>query len=128
MARGLLLPLLSITVLLWAAGTAAMSAPPRRLLQAPGGVWTPVPDAGDPHIQGLGNWAVGKHNNFQNDHLVFQQVSRAESQEVIGTDYRLHIKAAESAGGDPSEGTSFVAVVWESTGAGMRKLITFVGE
>ncbi|KAF0928867.1 hypothetical protein E2562_010725 [Oryza meyeriana var. granulata] len=98
--------------------------PGRRLLQAPGGAWTPVPDAGDPHIQELGNWAVSKHDRVTGDHLLFQQVSRAESQDVIGVDYRLHIKAA---GGDTG-GTSFVAVVWESADFGMRKLISFDAE
>uniref|UniRef100_A0A0D9XL86 Cystatin domain-containing protein n=1 Tax=Leersia perrieri TaxID=77586 RepID=A0A0D9XL86_9ORYZ len=107
-----------------AAGEAAALPGRRMLLQAPGQAWTPVPDAGDPHIQELGNWAVSKHDRVAGDGLVFQQVSRAESQEVIGVDYRLHINAGGGGGG----GAAFVAVVWESSESGMRKLISFDAE
>ncbi|XP_006662490.1 cysteine proteinase inhibitor 8-like [Oryza brachyantha] len=126
-ARGLLLLPLLAAVSFCVAGDAAAPSPGRRLLQAPGGGWTPVPDAGDPRIQGLGNWAVSKHDRLTGDRLVFQQVSRAETQDVVGVDYRLHVKAA---GGDAGigTGTAFVAVVWESGDSGMRKLISFDAE
>ncbi|KAL5223822.1 hypothetical protein ABZP36_010461 [Zizania latifolia] len=108
-----------------AAGAAAAPPATRRLLRALGGVWTPVPDAGDPHIQELGKWAVRTHDRLDGDHLVFRHVSRAEIQGGVGVDNRLHLKAA---GGDPSAGTSFVAVVWESAGSGTRTLLSFDSE
>ncbi|KAG8092177.1 hypothetical protein GUJ93_ZPchr0012g21852 [Zizania palustris] len=123
-ARGLLLVAVAVAAFPFscAAGAVAPSSATRRLLRAPGGLWTPVPDARDPHIQELGRWAVRTHDRLDGDHLVFRHVSRAEIQGGAGVDNRLHLKAA---GGDPSSGTSFVAVVWESAFSGTRTLLSF---
>uniref|UniRef100_A0A0E0IUX5 Uncharacterized protein n=1 Tax=Oryza nivara TaxID=4536 RepID=A0A0E0IUX5_ORYNI len=71
-------------------------------------------DAGDPHIEGLGNWAASKHDRANGEHLV----SRAKSQDVVGVDYLHHIKAVAGDAG----GTALVAE------SGIRKLISFDAE
>ena len=57
------------------------------------GGYNPIPNVNSPHVQEIGKFAVEEHNKLAGTKLKFQSVIKGEYQVVVGTNYRLTLKA-----------------------------------
>lgn len=84
------------------------------------GGWTAIADPNDPHVQGLGKYAVDEHNSQAGTSLVFVRVVSGQTQVVSGANYRLVITA-----NDAGVARLYEAVVWEKPWENFRQLTSF---
>ncbi|KAJ4815268.1 Cysteine proteinase inhibitor [Rhynchospora pubera] len=65
------------------------------------GVWLPIENIADSHVQEIGNYAVSEHNRQSGDNLEFLEVISGERQVVAGKpgmNYLLALKARNANG------------------------------
>ncbi|KAL6645597.1 hypothetical protein ACP70R_017205 [Stipagrostis hirtigluma subsp. patula] len=79
------------------------------------GVWAPIPDVNDAHIQEVGAWAVAEHGKRANDGLRFGSVVSGEQQVVAGMNYRLVVDAMNLAGQHVRYNAAVYEVEWTNT-------------
>ncbi|KAM0884761.1 hypothetical protein ACQ4PT_030776 [Festuca glaucescens] len=98
--------------------SAAIAMPGAAAEAAP---FQPIPNVDAPHIQQLGQWAVGEHVKQANDGLRFNKVVGGQFQVVAGLHYVFDIEAV---GSDGVDGT-YTAQVYVQDWTNTRLLVSF---
>lgn len=75
------------------------------------GEWTPIRNISEPHVQGLGEYAVKVHNERKGTNLKFHRVISGYTQLVNGINYKLYIEAVN---GEFLRPITYEAIVWEN--------------
>ncbi|CAL1352140.1 unnamed protein product [Linum trigynum] len=118
-----------------AIGTVAIILPAANAIA---GGWQPIKNVTDEHVKEIAEFAVKAHDSQAPDHpLHLVSVDRGETQIVAGTNYRLVLTAAASAGGmvggekDGSSppaavhaGDQYLTIVYETL-TNEKKLVSF---
>lgn len=87
------------------------------------GGWGAIQDVSDPHIQELGEWALGqaKQQRLCGQGLRFRRVVSGQQQVVAGMNYRLYVDAADARG----RSAPYEALVFEQLWTKTRQLTSF---
>ncbi|KAJ8636155.1 hypothetical protein MRB53_010422 [Persea americana] len=85
------------------------------------GAWEPIKDVpNDPHVQGLGKFAVLEYNKENKANLSFERVVDGQEQVVAGVNYQLTVEAMAG-----KVTKTYEALVWEKDWEGFKSLISF---
>lgn len=91
---------------------------------APTGRWTPISNVKDPHVVGVGKFAVSEYDMESKSELKFVAVVSGESKVVAGISYRLIVAVNDGVAG-PGASKNYEAIVWEKEWLKSMNLTSF---